>query len=161
MRALRRWGATALSCLAIATLLAAPARAAGPMTDPVVGELAFVRTRPRGGEVWLLDVATGTVRQLTNDGAHDANPAWFEDSSRVAYDSDRSGRRDIWTVEVSNGTSTEIDTGSGNNSDPSVRARNGTLAFVSDRSGAPAIWTMAYPTGSPEQATDGSVPDHA
>jgi hypothetical protein len=62
----------------------------------------------RSEQVWLYDVATGAVRQLTTGGQLNTNAEWTPDSKRVIYSSDRSGRRSIWSHLVDGGQPPEL-----------------------------------------------------
>ncbi len=46
-------------------------------------------------DIWLLDVRSGEVSQLTNAPGQDSSPAWSPDGQRLAFVSDRSGRSQI------------------------------------------------------------------
>ncbi len=45
------------------------------------------RVCSRGGDLWLGDVATGEIRQLTRTSAHEGSPAFMIDPRRIRYES--------------------------------------------------------------------------
>jgi len=47
-------------------------------------------------DIWLLDLLRGAKSRVTSDPADDLNPAWSPDGSRIAFTSDRRGRREIY-----------------------------------------------------------------
>jgi TolB protein len=49
--------------------------------------------------LWLYDVATKSVRRLTTEG-FDCNPRWSPDSTKIVFESNRSGNLDIWVMPV-------------------------------------------------------------
>jgi hypothetical protein len=53
--------------------------------------IAIAGQRGAVGDLFLLDVASGDVRQLTNDGYADLQPAWSPDGRTLAFASDRPG----------------------------------------------------------------------
>ena len=47
-------------------------------------------------EIWIANVATGERYQLTNSKKSSLNPQWSPDSKRIAFISDRDGKRQIY-----------------------------------------------------------------
>src|SRR5262249_18374897 len=52
-------------------------------------------------DIWIYDVERGTPTRVTTDSANEGSPVWSPDGNRVAYFSDRSGRREIYQKAVS------------------------------------------------------------
>jgi len=52
--------------------------------------------------VWVIDAAGGQTRKLAAHTALylDETPAWFPDSKRLAFQSDRSGRMEVWVMNA-------------------------------------------------------------
>ena len=71
-------------------------------------EIAFVKssTQATGGNIWVVDVATGAERQITSHPATDANPTWSPGGGSIAFESNRDGDYDIYRVNAS-GTGAE------------------------------------------------------
>ena len=57
--------------------------------------LAFVSTRTGQADIWILDLATKKLRNLTNQPAGDFRPAWSPDGQWLAFTSDRDSRKPI------------------------------------------------------------------
>jgi dipeptidyl aminopeptidase/acylaminoacyl peptidase len=67
-------------------------------------------------EIWLADVKSGAVRQLTNAKKSSQSPAWSPDGSRLAFISDRTDKRQIYLIDPSGGEAdalTTVDDGIG------------------------------------------------
>ena len=79
--------------------------------------------------LWLLDPATGEVRQLTRDGREDRAPAWSPDDQHVYFQSLRGDVPALWRVRVSDGLVTRVTQGGGADAHPSVAATGHRLAF--------------------------------
>jgi Tol biopolymer transport system component len=51
-------------------------------------------------DIYLLDVETGDLRQLTNNDADDMRPAWSPDGKQIVFASDRDGDFEIYVINV-------------------------------------------------------------
>lgn len=97
-------------------------------------------------DLWIVSVAGGEPRRLTNDPEIDRNPSWSPDGELVAFDSYRGGDTNIWVVRVSNGALSQVTDVPGNDGDPSWCPAGNEIVFVSDRSGASELWIASDPT---------------
>ena len=64
---------------------------------------AFVVTSSsfRGQEdLYVIAVADGSIRQLTNDFARDRAPRWARDNRHIWFYSDRSGYFELWSIDA-------------------------------------------------------------
>jgi Tol biopolymer transport system component/tRNA A-37 threonylcarbamoyl transferase component Bud32 len=82
-----------------------------PAWSPAGDKLLFVRSREPharvepsdvfgryvGGDVWLLDLATGKTSLVVSDAA---NPSWSPDGARIAFDARLSGAWRIWLADA-------------------------------------------------------------
>src|SRR5262245_5938151 len=59
-------------------------------------------------EIWLADAASGARRQLTNAVKSSSNPMWSPDSSRLAFLSDRAGKRQIYVINPQGGEAVKL-----------------------------------------------------
>jgi Tol biopolymer transport system component len=59
--------------------------AASPAWSPDGGRIVLRGTRHGRTDLWLVDLADGTLRQLTADGADEADPGWLPDGRRIAF----------------------------------------------------------------------------
>ena len=65
-------------------------------------------------EIWIAVTATGQCYQLTNARKSSTNPQWSPDSKRIAFISDRDGKRQIYVIAPDGGEAiqlTDIETG--------------------------------------------------
>jgi dipeptidyl aminopeptidase/acylaminoacyl peptidase len=111
-------------------------------------------TYNRKPRVWLVDVASGDARPLTDGIYPENNPAWSPDGTRIAFAADRRRdrdlrwRSDVWVVEVESGRITKVTGGNGDFDSPSWLPDGRTLAVVGHRlpAGAgsrPDVWLFA------------------
>ena len=61
---------------------------------------------PENTDVWIGELARGTLNKLTTDPANDAQPLWTLDGTRVVFDSDREGPRGLFS-KAFDGTAVE------------------------------------------------------
>ena len=110
--------------LLLAVLLAAPVvaqtvptidqlvslhRAGSPAISPDAARVAYTVREADWDEnaykteIWIADVATGAVRQLTNAKKSSSQPAWSPDGRTLAFVSDRTDKRQIYLIDPTGG----------------------------------------------------------
>jgi len=55
------------------------------------------------GDIWITDINSGSCSRITDHIAHDHHPAWFPDSRKIAFSSNRDGNNDVYSVRVTGG----------------------------------------------------------
>ncbi len=90
-------------------------------------------------QLWIVDVATGAARQLTDVVGGVEQPAWSPDGSRIAYaadpsrDRDLQWRSDVFVVDVATGVRTRVTGGHGYFAAPAWLADGRTLVVLGHR----------------------------
>ncbi|MFP5246635.1 MAG: hypothetical protein ACLGH0_08065, partial [Thermoanaerobaculia bacterium] len=78
------------------------------------GKLVAVTNRGGQEDLFVVELATGEVRQLTNDDAHDRGAAWSPDGAHIYFYSQREADRyEIWRVAADGSGLKRITTTSG------------------------------------------------
>ena len=112
----------ACAVIAAAVLQAAPLTPEQTLDRRAIGELEFspdgsrlvftVTDPPRGSAraraVWLLDVGSGRLRQLTFPGKSDGSPRWSPDGSSIAFTSDRDGAPQLYRLPLGGGEAEKL-----------------------------------------------------
>ena len=62
-----------------------------------------LRKAKRNSQVWLLEVATGQARQLTQAKASSHSPQWSKDGKTVFFESSREGGSQLWALDLDGG----------------------------------------------------------
>jgi len=74
--------------------------------------LAFRGNRAGDGEIYLLDLHSGVLANLTNSPSAEFQPAWSPDGQRIAFVSNREGRGEIHVLTLATGETVRLtDTG--------------------------------------------------
>jgi len=97
-------------------------------------------------EIFVRDLASGDLQQLTTNEHDDWSPSWAPTSDRIAFASNRDENNDIYVVDVASGEITRLTTHDGDDINPSWGG-NDRIYFNSNRSDAWEIYAMD-PDGS-------------
>jgi TolB protein len=70
-----------------------------------------------GSDIYLMDIASRQIIQLTHDGGRNDFPSWSPDGRHVVFQSNRTGNEQVWSV-LADGTHLQQLTRQGRNSQP-------------------------------------------
>ena len=94
-----------------------------PAWSPNGQLLAFSWRRPSGNyDIYIVDVVSGKMLQITRDTARNERPSWAPDGRHIVFESTRSGSRQIWTM-LADGTQPHQLTNGGHNESPNWSTR--------------------------------------
>jgi Tol biopolymer transport system component/DNA-binding winged helix-turn-helix (wHTH) protein len=81
-----------------------------PSFSPDGRQLSFVRwISDAAGELFIVDIADGRIRQLTSDQKEIRTPNWSPDGRAIVYVSNRNGNRRVWRIPAGGGSPTLVD----------------------------------------------------
>jgi Tol biopolymer transport system component len=107
------------------------------------GKIAFVREDGGGEQIYVVNPDGSNQTRLTNDSAHNIEPAWSPDGAKIAFSSDRGGRFAIYAMDSDGGNVIRLtDNASANVSHPTWSPDGTRIAFTSDRDGNQEIYVM-------------------
>ncbi|MFO8060681.1 MAG: S9 family peptidase [Bacillota bacterium] len=107
-----------------------------PQISPDGSMVAFVRQysdldeNETRTEIWTVSVREGTPRRLTTGGKMNAMPRWSPDGLRVAFISDRTGKKQIHIIDPRGGEAAPVATEEEPLSAPEWSPDGGRIAFV-------------------------------
>ncbi|MEZ5292095.1 MAG: hypothetical protein R2745_13495 [Vicinamibacterales bacterium] len=136
-----------LAVASLHALASAPAlpRAVRPFPAGLSGTIAFESDVAGRPGIYLLDLATGTVRRATgHPGLTERTPRWAPDGRRLAFSSNRAHYEgdardtgtpdlDVWAVNADGSGASRLTTDPANESDPAWTADGARIVYSSDR----------------------------
>ena len=113
-----------------------------PAISPDGNQIAFTSNRFGNRDVYVLNLATNTLTQMTNSIAYEGSICWSIDGNYIAYDVYQNGFYDLIIQSVTDRSEAPIQLtdGTSNNFQPAWSPDGSQLAFVTDRSGRNEIW---------------------
>jgi len=114
--------------------------------DPTGNLVAFQSDRDDNTDIWVKDLTSGILTQVTDDDARDEQPAWSPDGTAILFTSNRAGDFDIWSVAPDGSGLTQITSDGRSDGYPQWRPDDGRILFTRDRQ----LW-IANPDGSDQR----------
>jgi Tol biopolymer transport system component len=135
-----------------------------PVWSPDGRRIAFSAMKGGFTDLFVVDVKSGDLRQLTTDPYSDLQPTWSPDGSRIAFATDRFsssltalsfGRYQLAVIDVDSGHIQLVGgLADAKNIDPHWSPDGASLEFVSDAGGVSNIYTIDLTTGRTTRVTD-------
>jgi CHAT domain-containing protein/Tol biopolymer transport system component len=133
-----------------------------PRISPDGKWMAYVTRQAGNYDIWVRNTAGGRSNQITTHKADDFYPAWYPNSHKLAFVSQRSDAAgDIWTVKLreiedrlfARGEPERFTDYMGFDGYPTVSPDGKKLLWVSDRTGRDELWFHNDNTGKTTQLT--------
>jgi Tol biopolymer transport system component len=127
-----------------------------PAFSPDGKKLAFAGNRGGAFDVFVLDLGSGAVTNLTADAAYDGAPAFSPDGEWLVYASAVGGEHtQLFRIALADPARRErLTTGEWNDKDAVFGSDGKWLYFTSDRSGSDNVWGIELATGKTVQFTN-------
>ncbi len=114
-----------------------------PAISPDGRSVAFSSHRNGQWDIYLLDLVSGTMQQMTNDTAYDGNPAFSSDGIWLAYEKYVDNSLDIYIQGANFGAvPVRVTTNPAQDFEPVWRPDSSQIAFTSTRTGKKDIWLV-------------------
>ena len=126
-----------------------------PSWSPTGNEIVFSAIEGNSRDIFLLDLKTRAVRNLTNDPAYDEGPVFSPDGTYVYHSKIVGGRSKIVRFPLEDPTKVEqVTWGEGSDEDPSFSPDGKRLYYASSRGGIFNIYGQDLASGELVQYTD-------
>jgi Tol biopolymer transport system component len=109
----------------------ARARGAAGRLVPGWPPVLFESRRTGTSDLWIAEVETGELRQLTTDVRDDQDGRWSPDGQWIAFQSNRGGQWDTWVMPASGGEATRVTADLATESPPVWATSGASLLHVS------------------------------
>jgi Tol biopolymer transport system component len=96
-------------------------------------------------DLFVMNAASGKIRQLTNDRFKDRRPTWSPDGKRLLFYSNRSGRYEAWTIGSGGGGLRQETNTSGGSLTRPIWSPDGRRLACSIGSRGPALFDLTEP----------------
>jgi len=127
----------------------------GPHFSPDGQKVAFAGNNGGQFDIYLLDLQSGEVSNLTNDARFDGGPAFTPDGGSIVYSSEVGAYEKLFRIDLAHPDQrVELTKGNWSDLDPFVTKDGKTIFFTSDRNGFENIYSLELATGEIRQHTN-------
>lgn len=116
------------------------------------GKLVYPLKQPVGGDLYLLDLANGTRKQLTANAGDNVVPSVSADGHYIVFMSDRTGAFHIWRMDIDGGNLKQL-TDHHDEEVPDISPDSQWVAYEMYLNKS-TIWKVGINGGQPTQITD-------
>ncbi len=108
-----------------------PTPTATPALPPYAqGRIAFASDRDGDFEIYVLDLVSGVITQLTDNDHADRQPAWSPDGTRIVFVSDRLGDDDLFVMNADGSGQVQLTTSPAMDHFPAWSPDGSTIVFA-------------------------------
>src|SRR5690606_36297894 len=124
-----------------------------PAFSPDGTKLALTLSRSGNPEIYVIDLASKALTQLTNQIGIDTEPTWSADGRSVYFTSDRGGRPQVYQVPATGGSATRVSFQGNYNASPTVSFDDTKIAVAQGSGNVYRIALLDRSLGTPRWST--------
>jgi TolB protein len=124
-----------------------------PSWSPDGQNLALTLSKDGNPEIYVLTIATGTLRRLTRHASIDTEPAWSPTGREIAFVSNRAGLPHIFVMDAEGANVRQL-TFAGHHTQPRWSPKGDLIAYTT-RSGTHDIWVVGSDGSNARRLTSG------
>lgn len=128
-------------------LVAHPANESKPLFSPDGRYLAFSSNRTGNGDVYILEIASGSIRRLTFDDVAEQLDAWSRDGKWIYFSSssrDIAGMNDVYRVAATGGTPMQVSADRYTSEFEAAPLADGSIIFAARGNSAGQWWRRGH-----------------
>jgi TolB protein len=113
-----------------------------PAVSPDGKQVAFASNRDKQWDIYILDVTTDKIQNITNTLSYDSSPSWSPDGQYIVYQTKHGNKIDLVIQSVADLTSApiQITEDAGINFDAAWSPDGRQIAFITNRNGRNELW---------------------
>ncbi len=115
--------------------------------------ILFVSAPEKNDEVFILDLQSNRIRNLTNKTSRDWHPTWSSDGTRIAFNSDRDGNEEIYVMDANGLNQTDLSNNAAQDLAPDWSPVADQIAFISNRDGGYDLYILNVADGNVTRVT--------
>jgi len=108
-----------------------------PVWSPDGNQICYISNQTGATEIYLQDIADGTVTKLTKDGNKKWTPAWSPDGTKIAFVSENDGNKELYCYSIASKSTKRITNTPVDESMPSWNPNSKSLLYISSTEDSP------------------------
>jgi serine/threonine protein kinase/Tol biopolymer transport system component len=113
-----------------------------PTYSPDGRQLMFTSNRAGNLDLWIMDLASGRMRQITDDAAQDWDPGFSPDGQRIVWSSDRNGHLEIWAANADGSGARQLSNDGADAENPTFTPDGEWVVYWSANPDQPGVWKI-------------------
>lgn len=130
-----------------------------PRLSPDGSRVAFSSTVNGNTDIYVLEIASGVIRRITDAPEKDSAPSWSPNGQQLAFESFRDGNLEIYIVNADGSAPTRLTNDPAGDSNPVWSPVANEIIFVSNRFGNADLLLLGL-NGSVSPLTTNPAPDN-
>lgn len=124
-----------------------------PAWSPDSRKIAFVSFSKTLPAIFVTDVQTGQIQQITKLAGINGAPAWSPDGKKIAFVSSETGYAKLYEIDLSTQQTRRLTDGYSIDTEPCYMPNGNALVFTSSRGGNPQIYQYTFANKAIERLT--------
>lgn len=124
-----------------------------PAWSPDGQQVAFVSFQKTLPAIFVADIRTGVLQQVTALAGINGAPTWSPDGKKLAFVSSQTGSAKLYTIDLASRQVTRLTDGYAIDTEPCYMPDGKSLVFTSNRGGGPQIYQYSFASKKVERLT--------
>ncbi len=124
-----------------------------PAWSPDGQQIAFVSFQKTLPAIFVADIRTGILQQVTALAGINGAPAWSPDGKKLAFVSSQTGQAKLYTIDLATHQTVRLTDGFSIDTEPCYMPDGRSLVFTSNRGGGPQVYQYTFANKAIERLT--------